>query len=259
MKKNIIAIANQKGGVGKTTSTLNLASALSLRKKKVLVIDLDPQGNATTGCGLIKNNLEVTVYHVLIGKSDIASAIYKTESNGFDIIPSSPNVAGAEIELVSMFGREFQLKKALASIVDNYDYILLDCPPSLGLLTINGLSAAEYIVVPIQCEFFALEGLTDLMQTLKKLNDYINPQLELLGIIRTMFDKRNNLSIEVSNQLANHFGEKMFKVAVPRNVRMAEAPSYGITAVMADKNAPGSQAYIEITNELINRLKTKNI
>ncbi|MFN8770657.1 MAG: ParA family protein [Neisseriaceae bacterium] len=251
---NIIAVTNQKGGVGKTTSVINIASSLSLLKKKVLVVDLDPQGNATTGSGIEKNDLTLSVYDTLLIHNKIEDGIVRSENCGYDLLPSNRNLSGAEIELVSLPEREYRLKKALSLVRDKYDVILIDCPPSLSLLTLNGLSAAQRFIVPIQCEYYALEGLTDLLNTVSRLKSSINPKLELLGIIRTMYDSRNNLSVAVSNELIKHFGDKVFKTFIPRNVRLAEAPSFGMSVVLLDKNAIGTKAYKLLTKELTKKL-----
>lgn len=253
--KNIIAVVNQKGGVGKTTTVVNLATSLVKRGNSVLVIDIDPQGNATTGSGIEKNQLKYSIYDVLINKLDVKDCLSRSDSSGFDILPANRNLAGAEIELVDLKKREFRLKDALAKIVDRYDVILIDCPPSLSLLTLNALAAADFILVPIQCEYYALEGLTDLLNTIERIKSGINPELELIGLVRTMYDRRNNLATEVSEQLSKHFADKLFETAIPRNVRLAEAPSYGASAVAIDMSSNGSQAYIAVARELAKRLK----
>jgi chromosome partitioning protein len=249
--KNIIAIANQKGGVGKTTSIINIGSGLvKYGKKRVLIVDLDPQGNATTGSGIEKNSLEVSIYDVMLKHSEIHDAILKSETCGYDILPANRNLAGAEIELVNTPNREYQLKEVLSKVSSSYDVILIDCPPSLNLLTLNGLAAANKLIVPIQCEYYALEGLTDLLNTVELLKNGINPNLELLGLIRTMFDSRNNLAQQVSAELSKHFGDKVFKTSIPRNVRLAEAPSFGVAAILLDTTATGSVAYKALAKEL---------
>ncbi len=246
---NIIVFTNQKGGVGKTTSALNIAAMLALHHK-VLLIDLDPQGNATTGSGIEKNTISQSIYDVLLNNADINHTIIPIEKCGYDLLPSNRNLAGAEIELVDAPKREYKLKNSLMNIVNQYDYIIIDCPPSLSLLTLNALCAANKFIVPIQCEYYALEGLADLLSTVSLVQKSINPTLELLGLIRTMFDKRNNLAVEVSNELIKHFGDKLFKTCIPRNIRLAEAPSYGLPAVLLDKDASGSMAYKKLANEI---------
>lgn len=255
MTKNIIAFANQKGGVGKTTSVINVASILALKGKKVLLIDLDPQGNATTGCGIEKNTLSTSTYEVLIGEVNINDAVIHSINGGFDILGANRNLAGCEIELVNMDKREYKLKQAVSELATQYDFILMDCPPSLSLLTLNGLACASYVVVPLQCEYYALEGITDLLNTISRITQGINPNLEVLGIIRTMFDRRNNLAQQVSEQLSIHFKDKLLKTYVPRNVRLAEAPSFGLPVIKLDKTALGAIAYTNITKELLSKLK----
>jgi len=252
---NIIAITNQKGGVGKTTSVINIAACLVALKQRVLVVDLDSQGNATTGSGIEKNSLEHTIYDVLLGSCEIATAIIHAPNCHYDILPANRNLAGAEIELVNEEQREFKLKQALKQVAGNYDVILIDCPPSLSLLTLNGLAAASKFIVPIQCEYYALEGLTDLLNTVGRLKHGINPHLELLGLIRTMYDTRNNLANQVSQELTKHFGAKVFKTYIPRNIRLAEAPGFGMAAVLLDKDASGAKAYKALAKEIHKLLK----
>lgn len=254
--KNVIVIVNQKGGVGKTTTVLNLATALvKNQRKKILVIDMDPQGNATTGAGIDKNSVKHSIYDVLINQVSIQDAIVYSDSCKFDIIPANRNLAGAEIELVEVKNREFCLANALKEINNNYDLILIDCPPSLSLLTINALTAAKYLLVPIQCEYYALEGLTDLLNTVRLMQSNLNSELELLGILRTMYDKRNNLAQQVSEQLVDYFEDKVFYVSIPRSVRLAEAPSFGTSAVALDQYSIGAESYSRLGREVIKRLR----
>lgn len=257
MKK--IIIVNQKGGVGKTTSVLNLATTLvKHQKKKVLVVDMDPQGNATTGAGIDKNSVENTIYDLLINNVLLEDTIIKSNNCGFDLIPANRNLAGAEVELVQVANREFCLDKILSNLDGLYDIILIDCPPSLSLLTINALTTADYVLVPIQCEYYALEGLTDLLNTINLMRKNLNPSLELIGILRTMYDKRNNLSQQVSAQLVEFFADKVFFVSIPRAVRLAEAPSFGMSAVALDPESIGSEAYHRLGREVLKRIKDKD-
>jgi chromosome partitioning protein len=252
----IFCIANQKGGVGKTTTTVNLAAGLSQIGKRVLVVDLDPQGNATMGSGVDKRTLELTVYDVLLENATIAEARTHSAKAGYDVIGTNRELAGAEVELVQLDRRERRLKEALAAVAHDYDFVLIDCPPSLSLLTLNGLCCAHGVIVPMQCEYFALEGLTDLVNTIKQVHANLNPELEIIALLRTMFDARITLQQQVSEQLKSHFGEKVFDTVIPRNVRLAEAPSYGLPGVIFDPSSKGALAFIEFAKEMARRLST---
>jgi chromosome partitioning protein len=251
----ILAITNQKGGVGKTTTCVNLAASLAAIKYRVLLVDLDAQGNATTGCGVDKAGLQHTIYHVLIGEKRMQEVIQPSEKGKFDIAPANRNLAGAEVELVNETNRETRLKLALAELGDQYDYVLLDCPPALNLVTVNALTAAHAVMIPMQCEYYALEGLSDLVNTIKKVRTHLNPILEIEGLLRTLYDNRNMLAQQVSAQLEAHFGEKVYRTVIPRNIRLAEAPSYGLPALVYDAASKGSQAYMQLAKEIIKRTK----
>ncbi len=250
----IFCIANQKGGVGKTTTAVNLAAGLAKLDQRVLLIDLDPQGNATMGAGIDKGELESSVYQVLLGMGDVQGARKTSETGHFDVLPANRELAGAEVEMVELEQRELRLKQALAAIKDDYDFILIDCPPALSMLTLNGLCAAHGVIIPMQCEYYALEGLSDLVNTIKIVHAKLNPDLQVIGLLRVMFDPRMMLSQQVSAQLEQHFGDKVFKTIIPRNVRLAEAPSYGVPGVIFDAAAKGAQAYIAFGKELVERI-----
>ena len=252
----IFAIANQKGGVGKTTTSVNLAAALAKLGQRVLLIDLDPQGNATMGSGIDKRTLRRTVYQVLIGLSDIEETRVRSERGGFDVLPANRELAGAEIELVDFDERETRLKDAIAAVDSQYDFVLIDAPPALSLLTLNGLCAAHGVVIPMQCEYYALEGLSDLVSTIKKVHANLNTNLKVIGLLRVMFDPRMTLSQQVAAQLEQHFGDKVFKTVIPRNIRLAEAPSHGLPGVVFDPDSKGAKAYMEFGAEMIERLDT---
>ncbi len=253
---HIFCISNQKGGVGKTTTTVNLAAGLAKIGQRVLMIDLDPQGNATMGSGIDKRSLELSVYDVLLESATVAEARVRAEPCGYDVLGSNRELAGAEVELVTLERREKRLKTALASVLGDYDFVLIDCPPSLSMLTLNGLCSAHGVIVPMQCEYFALEGLTDLVNTIKQVHAHLNPALQIIGLLRVMFDPRVTLQQQVSAQLKSHFGDKVFNTVIPRNVRLAEAPSYGLPGVVFDPAAKGSQAFVEFAAEMVSRLKT---
>ncbi|MDO5652538.1 MAG: ParA family protein [Brachymonas sp.] len=253
---HIFCIANQKGGVGKTTTSVNLAAGLATLGQRVLLVDLDPQGNATMGSNVDKRTLAHTVYDVLLEQASVAQAKVRADACGYDMLGANRELAGAEVELVDQERRENRLKTALAAVDGDYDFILIDCPPALSLLTLNGLCAAHGVIVPMQCEYFALEGLTDLVNTIKQVHANLNPQLKVIGLLRVMFDPRITLQQQVSDQLKGHFGDKVFNTVIPRNVRLAEAPSYALPGVVFDPSARGSKAYIEFAQEMTERIKT---
>ena len=250
----IIAIANQKGGVGKTTTAVDLAACLAAKKKKTMLVDCDPQGNASSGLGIDKSALEATIYEVLLGGVDVKDALVQTEFK-VEVLPANINLAGAEVELVTAISRETKLKKALDTVRDNYDYIILDCPPSLGLLTLNALAAADSVLMPIQCEFYALEGVMQLLNTINLVKNNLNAGLEIEGVLMTMYDSRTRLSEQVVDEVRSHFGDKVYKTMIPRTVRLSEAPSYGQPILAYDKKSKGSEVYMKLAKEVIARGK----
>jgi chromosome partitioning protein len=252
----IICIANQKGGVGKTTTTVNLAAGLAKVGQRVLLVDLDPQGNATMGSGIDKREVELSVYDVLLESATVKEAVVKADKCGYDMLSANRELAGAEVELVQLEHRDQRLRNALAAADADYDFVLIDCPPSLSMLTLNGLCSAHGVIVPMQCEYFALEGLTDLVNTIKQVHANLNKDLKIIGLLRVMFDPRITLQVQVSDQLKAHFGNKVFDTVIPRNVRLAEAPSYGLPGVVFDPSAKGSQAYVEFAREMVKRAPT---
>lgn len=253
----VFCIANQKGGVGKTTTTVNLAAGLARLNQKVLLVDLDPQGNATMGSGIQKTELDASIYEVLLGLSDIKDVLSKASTGHYDILPANRELAGAEIEMVDIDRREKRLKEALDSVMDQYDFILIDCPPALSLLTLNAFSSADGVIIPMQCEYYALEGLSDLINTIRHVHANLNRNLKTIGLLRVMFDKRATLSQHVSEQLERHFGDKVFKTVIPRNIRLAEAPSYGLPGIDFDSSSKGAQAYLGFAAEMLEWLKSR--
>lgn len=252
----VFAIANQKGGVGKTTTCINLAASLVATKRRVLLIDLDPQGNATMGSGIDKHALEHSVYDVLVGDCDLATAMQRSEHGGYDVLPANRDLTAAEVVLLEMKMKESRLRYALAPIRENYDYILIDCPPALSMLTVNALVAADGVIIPMQCEYYALEGLSDLINSIQRITALLNPNLQIEGLLRTMYDPRIGLTNDVSEQLKAHFGDKLYDAVIPRNVRLAEAPSHGMPALVYDRQSRGAIAYLALAGELVRRQRS---
>lgn len=251
----VLAIANQKGGVGKTTTCINLAASLAATKRKVLLVDLDPQGNATMGSGIDKSDLEFSVYELLTGRCELSQALQYSENGGYDILPANGDLTAAEVELLDVKMKESRLRYALTSLRSQYDFILIDCPPSLNMLTVNGLVAADGVIIPMQCEYYALEGLSALVNTIQRISSVLNPSLQIEGLLRTMYDPRNSLTLDVSAQLTNHFGDQLYQTVIPRNVRLAEAPSFGMPALTYDKQSRGAVAYLALAGEVVRRSK----
>jgi chromosome partitioning protein len=256
-KPRILAIVNQKGGVGKTTTTVNLATALAAVNKRALIVDFDPQGNASTGLGVEQNNRELTSYEVVLNDTPVNDAVQKTAVPNLHIIPATIDLSGAEIEMVSLMRREYRLKDALANIHNDYDYILIDCPPSLGLLTLNALAASDAVLIPLQCEFFALEGLSHLVRTVELVRTNLNKDLSIQGIVLTMYDRRNKFTEQIERDVRQYFGDTVYNSVIPRNIRMSEAPSHGKPALIYDMNCAGSKAYIQLASEMLKRERAR--
>jgi chromosome partitioning protein len=252
MKSRVFVIANQKGGVGKTSVAVNLSASLAHYGRRVLLVDLDPQGNATTGSGIDKSACERTVYGVLLGEHPIEAAILSCEGN-YDVVPSNRDLAGAEVELIAIERREFRLREALAEVRKKYDFVVIDCPPALNMLTVNGFTAADAVIIPMQCEYYALEGLSDLVGTLRKVKQNLNPAIEIEALVRTMYDPRSMLTVQVSDELKRHYGDKVFDTVIPRNIRIAEAPSFGKPVLLHDPASKGALAHLQFARELLER------